>query len=388
MRAGQIKPDLGLQPSCFDDLAASLKLRTHQGEFTTQSFKFGPLRVRLSTSSDRDGVEMGMALNGNESTQSNLVNFNNSPESLPGKWGAGNSYKEPGCDFTVYILDLSRGHFDSCLEPFLMEKGTPLHKISNVDHAKQFMSKDAQRQLVKIFDLNNQYGVVAYSGRENLPPWEIYSPLKEFIHMLALSQSCVLFHGATLVPSDRHDQGTLIVGPGGSGKSTLTTYGIEKGMLTNGDDYVLVDLREEKPRCWSVYRTLKLHHSSPVLQSSNSWQTWRTDLSTGKSVTLAKEFEQGGPLLKEVTLSSILGVSLVQSNEVYNPKADAIMSDPHLHPYLHTCMSTIQQIPYRIDSTLALSKKLHQSIPYWTHKIKPGIQGLQEAIRAVQSRLI
>jgi len=86
-----------------------------------------------------------------------------------------------------------------------------------------------------------------------------------------------MVHAASLVSPEWPDQGLLLVGPGGSGKSTLTAYAVEQGMHTNGDDYVLVDLRDDMPQCWSIYRTIKLHPSSPVLRKQNRWHTWRSD---------------------------------------------------------------------------------------------------------------
>jgi hypothetical protein len=157
-------------------------------------------------------------------------------------------------------------------------------------------------------------------------------------------------------------------------------------MLTCGDDYVLVDLRQDKPRCWSVYRTLKLHPSSPVLQGKTPWRVWRKDSLTGKSVILADAVDQGGALVPQAMLARVCGVSLEHSPNVYNPKGNEILSNPHRHPYLHSCMSTIQQIPFRMDATLALSKKLHQSIPYSAHTIAPGINGLQQALAAIEEQ--
>ena len=142
-----------------------------------------------------------------------------------------------------------------------------------------------------------------------------------------------MVHAANLVSPERPDQGVLLVGPRRSGKSTLTAYAVEQGMHTNGDDYVLVDLRDDTPQCWSIYRTIKLHPSSPVLRGKNCWHTWR-----------------------------------------------------YIQLTLHSCMSTIQQIPYRIYVTLALAKQLHQSIPYEAHTIEPGIEGLQHALVALKGR--
>jgi hypothetical protein len=404
MRAGHTKPDVVFQaggepsvdstgkPSRFDELAAYLLGRARRDAFEGQSFRFGPLRITLLIAPECTSLEMGAAFSFGALTSPALDNFDDL-SNLPLQINSvGDEPSELTLGFTIYVLELSDVLFDKYLQPLFSGKPKSLQQLSGPEYAQQFIVGDDEHQTIKVFDLKNRVGLFVYSRPELLPPWEIFSPFKEFIHLFALGQSCVLMHGASLATPEAPDQGTLIVGPGGSGKSTLTAYAIERGMLTNGDDYVLLDMREDKPKCWSVYRTLKLHPTSPVLGDSRSsnnsraapWQIWRTDQLTGKLVMLAKPYELGGTMLLQTTLSSILGVSLVQSTEVYNPKANSILSDPHRHPYLHSCMSTIQQIPFRVDATLKLSKKLHQAIPYRTHEIKPGIEGLQQALLAVQ----
>ena len=361
-----------LQTVHYDELAAYLPALAKQEGFGDQLFEAGPLTVTLSVSPSCRDLEMGVALRPNDQGNSALI----SPVG-----------SQPQVNLTVYILQLPKGSIHKSLQPFLTDKKKTLQQLFSSEHTEQFVIRDDERQMLKVFDQKNGIGLLTFGERDLLPSWEFFSPIKEFIHLHALNQSCLLLHAASVVSPDWPDQGMLLVGPGGSGKSTLTAYAIEQGMFTNGDDYVLVDLRHDKPQCWSIYRTIKLHPSSPVLRGKNRWQTWRSDRLSGKSVMLADTVNRGGALLPQAALSRICGVSLKQSTAVHNPKAHSILSDPYRHPYLHSCMSTIQQIPYRIGATLALSKQLHQSIPYSAHTIAPGIEGLQQALVALKKGL-
>lgn len=319
----------------------------------------------------------------------------------------------PMCTFNIYIMRLPNLAIESSLRQVLSLSSKTIQQMSKRQHTEQFVISDAERKTIRVFDQVNRIGLLAFADPMLLPPWEFFSPVKEFIHLYALNHDCLLFHGATVQPAtksateDRTEAAidfgrtTLMVGPGGSGKSTLTAYAIEQGMLTTGDDYVLVDLRDDIPRCHAVYRTLKLHPTSPVLRgkrskegtdgntnhhASEAWHAWRTDSLTGKSVMLAQTVANGGSLIKTTTLSSIVGLSLQRSNDIFNPKAQSIVSDPSRHPYLHGSMSTIQQIPYRIDATLQLSKQLYQAIPYRALTVAPGREGLAQALATIEER--
>jgi hypothetical protein len=72
------------------------------------------------------------------------------------------------------------------------------------------------------------------------------------------------FHGGTLGIGDR---GVLLVGRGGSGKSTLVSWGVTQGMTTLGDDFLLVPLSEPAPdefTLGSLFWSAKLEPRSPA----------------------------------------------------------------------------------------------------------------------------
>lgn len=357
--------------NAFAQLAEQLNgLARHEG-FLTHRLRLGPLDISLCIAPD-------------------CVQLN-----LPSAFaGLANLYEPPSRQattstdtLTVFILRLPNPTIERSLSHVLSVPTKTLQQLSNRHHTEQFVINDGERKTLRLFDQVNLIGLLAFADQSLLPPWEFFSPIKEFIHLHALNQSCLLFHGATLVPSQKSEFGALLVGPGGSGKSTLTAHAIEQGMLTTGDDYVLVDLNHDRPQCHAVYRTFKLHPTSPVLQESHRWQPWRTDSVTGKSVMLADTVANGGSLVARTTLSVIFGLSLRQSSEVFNPKAQSILSDPSRHPYLHSSMSTVQQMPYRIDATLNLAKKLHQAIPYQSLTIAPGIIGLKQVLATIKVTL-
>ena len=51
---------------------------------------------------------------------------------------------------------------------------------------KQIVINDVTRSFIKTFNATTGLGLFACRDFKNLPPWEFFSPLKEFIHLIAL----------------------------------------------------------------------------------------------------------------------------------------------------------------------------------------------------------
>lgn len=91
----------------------------------------------------------------------------------------------------------------------------------------------------QLYDRAAALGVQTLPTQVGIPPWEVGSPLRLFLHWAYAAADMRLTHAATLGLSGR---GVLIVGPSGSGKSATTLAGVLSGLDSVGDDYVLVDI--------------------------------------------------------------------------------------------------------------------------------------------------
>jgi hypothetical protein len=233
--------------------------------------------------------------------------------------------------------------------------------------------------MLKVFDLINQTALFYITDIAKLPPWERFSPIKEFIHLLALTKSCLMFHAGSVIPQIGSHKCVLFVGPGGSGKSSMTAYGIGQGLQTHGDDYVLIDLQGDRPLCWAVYRTLKLHHSSPAEQNTDKLDAWEFDALTHKAVLLGKDQEQGGGFIASSAIAKIYGLCLILKHSEHGQRMEK-------NPYLYSAMTTIQQMPFWIDVSLKLIKELHEKVPYAPLTIADGESGLKQALNLIESQ--
>jgi len=90
----------------------------------------------------------------------------------------------------------------------------------------------------QLYDRAAGLGVQTLPSPLGLPPWELASPLRLFLHWAYAASNLRLTHAATLGLDGR---GALIVGASGSGKSATTLAGLVNGLESVGDDYVLVE---------------------------------------------------------------------------------------------------------------------------------------------------
>ena len=105
----------------------------------------------------------------------------------------------------------------------------------------------------QVYDPRRGHGV-QLSLRAEYAPWETSFTLRNFLHWQYERLGMRLVHGATL--GDARG-GVLLCGEGGAGKSGTTLGGMLQGLASVGDDYVVLDLADERPTAWPVARLMK-----------------------------------------------------------------------------------------------------------------------------------
>lgn len=104
--------------------------------------------------------------------------------------------------------------------------------------------------------LDSESGIGAYwvDTAEALPYWAKSSPMRTMFHWLLEPRGKFLLHAAVVGDAE---QGVLITGKGGVGKSTSSLMALSAGMQFVGDDYVVVSLDTE-PTAYALYSTAKV----------------------------------------------------------------------------------------------------------------------------------
>lgn len=106
---------------------------------------------------------------------------------------------------------------------------------------------------LSLLDSDRNLGIYWVETTEQIPYWETGSPLRTILNVWMNKQGLQLVHaGAVGLPSG----GVLLVGKGGSGKSTTALTCLNSELFYAGDDYSLI-ASEPTPRVFSIYNTGK-----------------------------------------------------------------------------------------------------------------------------------
>ncbi len=128
--------------------------------------------------------------------------------------------------------------------------------LANLSYTDGEISAVVQRDLntLNLFDAKNNHGYFWANDVASLPWYEAGFPLRLMFHLWFRRREQFFVHAAAV---GNENGAALIVGKGGSGKSTTALACLEAGLAYLGDDYSLVKA-EPEPRVWSLYCSAKV----------------------------------------------------------------------------------------------------------------------------------
>ncbi|MEM6705647.1 MAG: hypothetical protein AAF690_23215 [Acidobacteriota bacterium] len=146
------------------------------------------------------------------------------------------------------------------------------------------------------YDRERRRAVVWMRDARQLPLWYLASPFRTPLHWWASDRGLQLVHGAGVVKGGR---AALIVGRGGSGKSSTALTCMERGFELLGDDYVIVGV--DPATVWSLYSSVKVVPEQLEARSTFEGLAADTEESFDKSVFFlaehrAERLASGAPL--------------------------------------------------------------------------------------------
>lgn len=107
-----------------------------------------------------------------------------------------------------------------------------------------------------VLDTVNKKAFYWAQSADDIPWYECGAPLRSILHAWWCEYNGILLHAASV---GTESGGVLLVGKGGSGKSTTALVCMQNGMYYLGDDYCLL-VNEKDPIIYSLYCSAKIKH--------------------------------------------------------------------------------------------------------------------------------
>lgn len=192
----------------------------------------------------------------------------------------------------------------------------PLGQISQDQTHRYRVAIDRHTGTVAVFDMKSRVcGVWAYEVAR-LPYWWVATPFRLQFSWIADTFDAELIHAAAV--SDGNN-GYLLTGVSGSGKSTVTHQLAEEGVKAISDDFVLV----ENHHISSPFLRTKLHDSS-LEMLPNLWTKVLNQKEVGQ-----KRIVEGAisPVTEPVSLRSIFLVRVGDSSTILPESRTQIFRD-------------------------------------------------------------
>jgi hypothetical protein len=217
-------------------------------------------------------------------------------------------------------------------------------------------------------------GLILVRTAEDLPPWAAGAPFAPLLHLAFAWRGWRLLHAATLGVGGA---ATLLAGPGGAGKSGTTRAGIAHGLMTAGDDYVLVE-PDVTPMAWPVYRVLKqdgagLHRigRDDLARLAANW--------SGK-VELDLETAFPGRIADSLSLRSILLPVITGANRT------SIVPAAPTEAFSAIAASMLTQLPGARIAGFSFLTRLTRTLPAYQLRLSTEPQEIADAVREFLAR--
>lgn len=232
-----------------------------------------------------------------------------------------------------------------------------------------FVQYDFGTEILHSYSSKERLGIFWVKDARRTYFAEKVCPIRSIFHWLCQGGSLQLIHGGAV---GDENGGAILVGRGGSGKSTSCTTSLLSELYFLGDDYCLIDT--ERPKVFSLYASSKINpdmlHHFPHLEAS------RIDPSEGEgekpSFLLGRSYRQR--LRAELPLKAILMPRIKGGLETGVTPASAMQGLHALAP------STLFQSTGLGDDSFKKMAALSRRIPSYYLELGTDLRGIPKAI--------
>jgi hypothetical protein len=223
---------------------------------------------------------------------------------------------------------------------------------------------------LSLYDRERERAVYRIASDRSIPDHEVGAPLRSILHWWASARGLQMAHAGAVGAGDA---GVLLVGRGGSGKSTTALACLAAGLRYVADDYCLLG-SETDPTVYSLYSSGKLHpHDVARLPFLRGHDGNRDRLPSEKAVFfLAERF--AARLAERLAVRAIVIPHVTAADVPRLVRVSPAAGLAALAP------STIFQLPYAGGDVLATLGRLCKQVPCYRLELGRDLERVPEVI--------
>jgi hypothetical protein len=214
-------------------------------------------------------------------------------------------------------------------------------------------------------------GLILVRDANALPPWTAGAPFALLLHLAFAWRGWRFLHAAALGSGE---VGALLAGPSGVGKSGTTLAGIAHGLVTTGDDYLLVE-PGVTPVAWPVYRLLKQ-------DSAGLSRVGREDLA-GRPANWSGKVEIDLETEFPGRMADSLKLRLILLPEITGAQRTSVRSVPPTEAFSAIAASMLTQLPGARMAGFSFLTRLTRTLPAYHLRLSVDAQEIAGAVREV-----
>jgi hypothetical protein len=161
-------------------------------------------------------------------------------------------------DLTVSVWDSASTDIQLPDIPWKMRDQSPRGSIYGYNTARMRTAFHGEHDAVSLMDRGTESALYWVRSAEDIDQGDVAAPLRTIFHWFLSSMDCQVVHAGGI---GTEHAGIVLVGKGGSGKSTTCLSCLHYGFHYVGEDYVAISTRPS-PRAWSLYNSAKLNADS------------------------------------------------------------------------------------------------------------------------------
>lgn len=233
------------------------------------------------------------------------------------------------------------------------------------------------QRTINAFDENTGHAWFWCADPATLPFWEAPAPIRMVLHWWLGTQGALLLHAAAV---GFRSGGALIVGVGGSGKSTTALLSLRHGLRYASDDYVSVDPKPAAdgwPTVYSLFGSGKLTAAQyDAFPDLHAGVVNADKLDTEKAVVFVGRVAPD-QLVRSFPLRAVLVPRITGRTETTSRRISPIAALAGLAP------STIFQLPGTPSADLSAMASVVRAVPTFALELGSDLPGVPVEIERV-----